>query len=119
MDLSMLREIAKTTPGVRGLYWTLRRVFASHEAIFTAAYRHNRVNGMESVSGPGSELHRTTIVARELPRIFREFRVSTILDIPCGDCNWMSHVELKSLIYIGADIVHELVEQNGRKFEGK
>ena len=35
-----------------------------------------------------------------------------MLDIPCGDGNWISHANLELGEYIGADIVEELVELN-------
>jgi len=35
-----------------------------------------------------------------------------MLDIPCGDFNWMRNVDLKGISYIGADIVAELVVAN-------
>ena len=35
-----------------------------------------------------------------------------MLDIPCGDMNYMKHVDLGSVEYIGADIVSAIVEQN-------
>ena len=117
--MTAIREVAKSTPGLRRVYSTLRRLFASHEAIFTAAYRSNRVSEMESVSGPGSELGRTELIVRALPMVFAELGVSTILDIPCGDCHWMSRVDMKAVNYIGADVVQALVKQNARRFEGK
>ncbi len=66
----------------------------------------------ESVSGPGSTLDQTTIVRREISNIIKKYNISTILDLPCGDFNWMQYVDLQNCIYIGADIVAPLIEKN-------
>jgi hypothetical protein len=47
-----------------------------------------------------------------------DLKVRTLLDVPCGDLNWMKHVELGAVDYIGADIVPELVAENERRFAG-
>ena len=96
------------------------------EGIFTGIYRSGIWRKMtpagESHSGPGSTLAATKVVRDALPTIVKQFGIKTVLDVPCGDFNWMQHVELGAE-YIGADIVRELVEYNvktyaapGRKF---
>jgi hypothetical protein len=37
-----------------------------------------------------------------------------MLDVPCGDFNWMSGVDLTGIHYTGGDVVPELVRQNRR-----
>ncbi|AKM03118.1 class I SAM-dependent methyltransferase [Burkholderia pyrrocinia] len=66
----------------------------------------------ESVSGWGSELKNTAQIIRELPGLLRRFGVRSMLDAPCGDFNWMRHVDLDGIDYIGADIVQNLVTAN-------
>jgi len=39
-----------------------------------------------------------------------------LLDIPCGDMNWMRKVQFDLDLYIGADIVPEIVENNKSRF---
>ena len=68
----------------------------------------------ESVSGGGSSLVQTARLIRTLPNLFSEFEVRTILDIPCGDWNWMKEVDLSGVDYLGADVVDEIVENNRR-----
>jgi len=41
------------------------------------------------------------------------------LDAPCGDLNWMQHVSLNGVRYIGGDIVSELIDNNKRRFAQK
>jgi hypothetical protein len=114
-----IRDAAKKIPRVRDFGRVLRTVLASHERIFTNIYRKNRFGGEVSVSGPGSDLVQTRTIIRELPTLLREFEVSAILDIPCGDCLWIGNADLRGVSYIGADVVKELVEQNGKRFAHK
>ncbi len=70
----------------------------------------------ESVSGEGSTLEQTKVLAAELPALIKKLHVKTLLDIPCGDFNWMQHVDLSGIRYIGADIVEALVQKNNARF---
>lgn len=79
---------------------------------FKEFYMDNKFGAVESFSGGGSSLFQTRIVRRELPRILQHLQVRTMLDIPCGDFNWMQHVELGTVRYIGGDIVAELISRN-------
>lgn len=91
---------------------------------FDSIYRGNGFVGTESLSGVGSTLFQTRVVRRELPILFKELAVRSVLDIPCGDFHWMREVDLGSVEYIGADVVEGLVRANneryrqpGRRFE--
>ena len=42
-----------------------------------------------------------------------------MLDIPCGDFYWMSKLDLKQIIYTGADIVEKLIKENLNKYKSK
>lgn len=81
-------------------------------AVFQNIYLEQRWHSTESVSGWGSELGNTAQVIRELPGLLRRFGVTSILDVPCGDFNWMRHVKLDGIDYTGADIVPDLVTAN-------
>jgi SAM-dependent methyltransferase len=85
--------------------------------IFTEIYERMVWQGVESVSGPGSSLEQTRELRERLPELFRRYKVSIVLDIPCGDLNWMQFVDLSEVKYIGADIVEELIEKNRKKFK--
>jgi hypothetical protein len=82
------------------------------EEVFAEIYWTNAWNGMDSVSGTGSDLVQTRIIAREIPALCASLGVRTLLDVPCGDFHWMSRVDLSELDYTGADIVDEIVTQN-------
>jgi hypothetical protein len=64
----------------------------------------------ESASGLGSELDATAVLRAELPRLFRQLGVTSLLDAPCGDAGWINRVDL-GVRYVGIDIVPALVER--------
>lgn len=84
---------------------------------FSGIYRTNGFLGTESLSGAGSTLFQTRIIRRELPKLLRQLQIKSILDIPCGDFNWMQHIDLEDVEYIGSDVVLPLIECNRQKFE--
>lgn len=86
------------------------------EAIFTEIYKTNEWDSQESISGIGSQTDRTQIIIKELPILFKEFNITTVLDAPCGDFNWMKNVNLRGLNYTGGDIVKEIVKNNQKKY---
>jgi hypothetical protein len=96
-----------------------RAVFRkSASAHFTAIYERNTFGGRESRSGEGSTLEQTATIAREIPRLARELGAKSFLDAPCGDFNWMRHVELGVAQYTGVDIVAALVAANQARYGG-
>lgn len=82
------------------------------EKLFTDIYKTNFWLSSESVSGPGSELRFTRRMSHELTALIKRFGITSIADAPCGDCNWMRHVNIGSCRYIGYDIVQDLIERN-------
>lgn len=84
--------------------------------IFTKIYEENLWCSPESKSGPGSSLDSTEVLRKELPVLFKKFDITSILDIPCGDFNWMRHVDFNEIKYTGADIVEPLIESNKERF---
>lgn len=86
------------------------------EETFTEIYEKNLWNSTESVSGMGSELHYAKSISKELPVLLQKYGIESILDIPCGDWNWMKNVDLCGASYIGADIVKPLIDENKSKY---
>ncbi|WP_166653515.1 class I SAM-dependent methyltransferase [Paraburkholderia flava] len=80
--------------------------------VFLKIYREQSWPSAGSVSGWGSELPNTAQIIRELPGFLRRFFVRSIVDVPCGDFNWMQHVDLTGIDYTGADIVPDLIAAN-------
>lgn len=86
------------------------------EKIFTLIYETNYWESRETVSGPGSEIHITEKMRRQLSELLKKFEIRSIADAPCGDFNWMKHVDLGSCSYIGIDIVQDLIETNNNLY---
>ncbi len=85
-------------------------------AAFRHAYASNHWAGEESPSGPGASLDQTHAIRRGLPPLLRRLDVRTMLDLPCGDCVWMTTIDLGATRYIGADFLSELIEDNRRRY---
>jgi len=86
------------------------------EQVFTHIYETNNWTSPESISGPGSELRVTHKMRGELSALIKRFGISSMADAPCGDLNWMRHVDIGACRYIGIDIVRELIENNIKIF---
>lgn len=82
------------------------------EKVFTRIYARNAWGDAESRSGPGSGAARTELLRPSLTSLLLELGVASILDLPCGDFNWMRFTELPGIQYIGADIVAPLIDRN-------
>jgi hypothetical protein len=124
--MSALRKaktfVRRMFPGVVRRYqatrdW-LRRQYAGEGdvRVFVTVFDENHWGDEESASGAGSSLAATEAVRAELPSLLRGLGVASLLDAPCGDFNWMQHVDLQGIRYTGADVVPHLVERNAQRF---
>jgi hypothetical protein len=87
-------------------------------AVFTEHYQRNGWGVEESRSGIGSTIGNTEAVRTEIPNLIAKYQIRSLLDIPCGDFNWMKLIELP-IKYIGADIVEELIVHNRGRYESQ
>ena len=83
----------------------LEQVFTHHAEL----YRKFRD---ESISGPGSTLQQTRVLRERLPLLLTSLGVRTLIDAPCGDFNWMKHVEAGLDLYIGVDILTDVISEH-------
>lgn len=67
-------------------------------------------------SGTGSTLDATASVRTKLPRLLKSIGTRSLLDVGCGDYNWMRTVGLEDIDYIGVDIVPSLIDENQQKY---
>lgn len=88
----------------------------SIEERFARIYQTNLWFDAESRSGTGSNLDETAQLRASLPPLLRRLNTQRLLDVPCGDFNWMSHVDLSGIEYIGGDIVQPLIEANRERY---
>ena len=86
-------------------------------ARFAYIHERNLWEGAESRSGAGSGLDETETLRRELPGLLARLGVRELLDVPCGDFQWLSKTDL-ACAYTGADIVPALVAENQARFGG-
>jgi len=87
-------------------------VSADAQGKFTTIYRNNLWNNEESKSGGGSTVRRTSLIRDKLPAFLKENNIMSVCDAGCGDFNWMNHVDMGQTIYIGVDIVRDMIEAN-------
>ena len=72
-----------------------------------------------SASGVGSFTGKATVDSlRFVADAIKEFNIRTMLDIPCGDLNWMMDAfETDSLnFYVGADIATEVIKLKKKNY---
>jgi hypothetical protein len=79
----------------------------------------NRWGSSESVSGPGSTMKQTALIRAALPSLFRKFGIRRLVDAPCGDCNWISHIEYEFDLFIGCDIVPDLIQKHRKSLQNE
>jgi hypothetical protein len=86
-------------------------------ARFTEIWRHNTWGSKETRSGQGSTLAQTEALRRRLVEVFGELGVRRLVDAGCGELNWMSRISEPLELYLGFDVVDELVEGLRQRFE--
>lgn len=89
----------------------------SDKDTFTQIYTENHWGSKESRSGEGSEFLVTKDVREQLPVLFQKYDIKSVLDIGCGDFNWMRSIVGSLDRYMGVDIVQELVDRNNLLFK--
>ena len=95
---------------------------AFNKRVFTKIYKKDLFNARSgndnnvSKSGSGSDIEQTQEIIKLLPLLLKKYNIQSVLDVPCGDFYWMSHVNLSNIQYIGGDIVSEVVAANNKKF---
>jgi SAM-dependent methyltransferase len=87
--------------------------------LFTNYYLNNSWQGEQSRSGPGSDYEQTKYLVPELQLLLKSLNIKSILDVPCGDFNWMKEVDLSGIKYIGGDIVEPMIRKNIKKYKQK
>jgi len=89
--------------------------------IFTGVFDEGKwsTHQQESVSGTGSTLSNTETLRAELPEICKKYGIENVVDIACGDFNWMKEIADQFKLYRGVDIVDDLIKSNKDKYERK
>jgi SAM-dependent methyltransferase len=87
-------------------------------AAFTRHYERRGWLEPETVSGRGSTMRRTETLRRELPALFAELGVRSVLDAGCGDFHWFAALDVELDSYVGIEVVPALVAANERAHAG-
>ena len=86
---------------------------------FDKVFQQNLFHGLTSKSGTGSSIEQTHEISRQLPNLISNLNIQSILDIPCGDLEWMSKVELDGTKYLGSDVAPSLIAHLQMQFSEK
>ena len=88
------------------------------KVVFNSIYRsnhwrdYNKPKDNQSVSGLGSDLDSSSSFVNNIKNFISEFKIGKILDLGCGDFNWMKYIVLNNnniKSYLGLDIVIKLL----------
>lgn len=71
---------------------------------------------LETSSGYGSTLNLTKTVRSFLTNTILKYNIKSILDLGCGDFNWMSKIDLSNINYTGYDCHEQLIKENTIKY---
>lgn len=88
----------------------------SYREVFTNIYENHGFGSLESRSGPGSTLEETKKLRDKIKTLIKEKNIKSVVDIPCGDFNWMKEIVFNFESYIGGDIVEKAIEENNEKY---
>ena len=108
--------------GTRNALWRARDRVADlfrsrhREQVFSRIYEQNLWGSPDSRSGVGSTTDATQALSEALPALWATHGIRSLLDAPCGDCNWMSLLAPALDSYTGMDIVPTLIEDNQRRY---
>jgi hypothetical protein len=80
-------------------------------SVFNAIAQQNSWGSQESVSGPGSTLGATETLRARLPAALTGLNIRSLVDAPCGDMNWMRHVQYAFERFVGIDLVPSLIDK--------
>lgn len=88
--------------------------------IFTRVYSSNEWGGApgEFYSGPGSEDPAVATYAEIVRNFIKDHRISSVVDLGCGDFRVGSQLQVPGVKYLGLDIVQSLVDRNQSRFGG-
>lgn len=71
------------------------------------------------LSGPGSSIENTKLTAKKLDIFIEKYKISSIIDIGCGDLTWTCKTDYfnnKEIAYCGIDIVESIISFNRKRY---
>ena len=88
----------------------------NYKNIFIDIYDNNGFGSLESKSGPGSTLDGTQKLRESIKKLIKDKNIKSVVDIPCGDFNWMKEIVFNFENYIGGDIVKKAIDENNERY---
>jgi 2-polyprenyl-3-methyl-5-hydroxy-6-metoxy-1,4-benzoquinol methylase len=115
-------------PGLHRLYLLIKRLRGAKtryllearnlESTFESIYKSDVWLQGTSKSGPGSDFSATFRVIEPLKKLLRELQCKCLVDIGCGDFNWMQQVVANETFrYIGCDVVRSVIDENIERYQ--
>jgi len=78
--------------------------------VFEIIWDNGHWQSAESKSGPGSTVWYTKNIREFLPYVIKKYNITSLLDSPCGDFNWMRYTRVdENFEYVGVDIVNKAI----------
>ena len=91
----------------------------SYKEVFSGIYDNFGFGSLESRSGPGSTLEETKFLREKLKDLVSKYNIKSVVDIPCGDFNWMKEIVFSFESYTGGDIVEQCIKTNSEEYGSK
>ena len=89
------------------------------QAKFADIWRTNGWGNAETRNGPGSTLKQTATLRTRLADAFRQLGIHSLVDVGCGDLNWISRISAELNLYLGLDVVEEIIADVRTRFEAR
>jgi Glycosyltransferase (GlcNAc) len=86
---------------------------------FSDLWSSNGWGHPETRSGPGSSLAQTETLRPRLQEVLHGLGVRSLIDAGCGDLNWMQKISADLDLYLGVDIVEDLVLDLRKRFTSR
>jgi len=77
---------------------------------------NRRFGTPETYCGSGSYIQNTKETISWIQDMLKLTKTKSILDLGCGDWNWMKEVNLEGIHYTGIDLDEEFIEENKEKY---
>ena len=110
-----LQPVYDSTPTVADIVES--KPESAYKTVFSNIYETYGFGGtVESRSGYGSTLEETAALREKIKTLVREKNIKSVVDIPCGDFNWMKEIVFSFETYTGGDIVEKCIQENKERY---
>ncbi|MEO5364521.1 MAG: hypothetical protein H7838_12985 [Magnetococcus sp. DMHC-8] len=86
------------------------------QSCFATIDQNNAWQNSETRSGSGSTLAATVALRAQLPAIWHSLGITILADAGCGDLNWLQPISDTLTLYLGFDVVEEIIQRNRTLF---